>query len=167
MSTPFPLQDRERSLQNDYESLAKQAKALLRDEPDLIANSANFASLIYNGVRDINWAGFYFLRGNDLVLGPFCGKPACSRIGMGEGVCGQAAVRRQTIAVDDVRAFEGHIACDPVSRSEIVVPLVRAEALIGVFDVDSTRLARFTAKDKVGIGNLVHDFVTMTYLQRL
>ncbi len=165
MSTPFPLQDRERGSRSDYQSLAKQAKALLRDERDVIANSANFASLIYNGVRDINWAGFYFLRGNDLVLGPFCGKPACSRITMGKGVCGQAAVRRQTIAVDDVRAFDGHIACDPVSRSEIVVPLVSAVALIGVFDVDSTRLARFTANDKVGIENLVHDFLTMIDLQ--
>lgn len=148
--------------QTDYESLAKQATALLEDEPDFIANSANFASLVYHGVGELNWAGFYFKRGKDLVLGPFCGKPACARIAIGKGVCGTAAARRQTIAVDDVNEFEGHIACDAASRAEIVVPLMRRGELIGVFDLDSARLARFTPEDQRGIELLVQRFIQMS-----
>ncbi len=148
--------------QTDYDSLAKQAIALLADEPDFIANSANFASLIYHGFAELSWAGFYFKRGNDLVLGPFCGKPACTRIEIGNGVCGTAAARRETIAVDDVSQFEGHIACDAASRSEIVVPLLRHDELIGVFDLDSARLARFTPEDQRAIEQLVQRFMKMS-----
>ncbi len=123
----------------------------LAGESDLIANTANFAALVYHGLPDLNWAGFYFLRGEELVLGPFQGRPACVRIAMGRGVCGTAALRRSSILVPDVHEFPDHIACDAASRSELVVPLIDGDRLIGVFDLDSPRPNRFQAEDQTGI----------------
>ena len=134
-----------------YAELAAQARALLADETDRIANAANFAALAYQALPRINWAGFYFYDGRELVLGPFQGKPACVRIALDRGVCGAAASQRQTQLVADVHAFPGHIACDVASRSEVVVPLVRGDELIGVWDVDSPNPDRFTQEDKVGM----------------
>lgn len=138
-----------------YAGIATQLHALIDDEPDAIANMANCASLIFNSVPDLNWAGFYLLRGKVLVLGPFQGKPACIRIPLGRGVCGSAAEKRETIRVDDVNAFTDHIACDGASQSEIVVPLLtQAGELIGVLDVDSPTQNRFDAEDQNGIETL-------------
>lgn len=141
-------------LQQDYASLATELEALLALETDAIANLANAASVIYHGLPALNWAGFYLMRGGGLVLGPFQGRPACVRIAAGKGVCGTAAERRQTVLVPDVRAFPGHIACDTASRSELVVPLIRGETLLGVLDLDSPRLARFDAGDQTGCETL-------------
>ncbi|MGH6890035.1 MAG: GAF domain-containing protein [Rhizomicrobium sp.] len=147
-----------------YRELAQQLEALLASERDPIANAANAASLIFHALPDINWAGFYFLReGGELVLGPFQGKPACVRIGAGEGVCGAAALRRETLLVEDVAAFPGHIACDTDSRSEIVVPLIADDAIIGVLDVDSPRTRRFDADDKAGLVRAAEIYVNSTY----
>lgn len=129
-------------------TLAAQARALLSGQRDRIANAANLSALLYMELPAINWAGFYFLRGEQLVLGPFQGKPACVSIPLGAGVCGAAAVSRSTQRVADVQAFAGHIACDLNSRSEIVIPLVRHEQLIGVLDVDSAQPNRFSAKEQ-------------------
>lgn len=134
-----------------YADLHRSLAGLLAGEPDFIANSANFAALVYTTLPDLNWAGCYFLRGNELVLGPFQGRPACVRIAMGRGVCGTAAARRASVLVDDVHAFPDHIVCDPVSRSELVVPLIKGEALIGVFDMDSPLPGRFDAADQAGM----------------
>jgi L-methionine (R)-S-oxide reductase len=130
------------------ETLVAQVGALLAGERDFIANAANVASSIYFGIDGVNWAGIYLLRNGELVLGPFCGRPARVRIALGEGVCGAAAAQRETLVVDDVCAFPGHIACDPASASEIVVPLVAGEALLGVLDVDSPRPARFGPSER-------------------
>lgn len=124
-------------------TLIAQAAALFENERDPIANAANLSALIGMLVPDLNWAGVYFMRAGELVLGPFWGKPACVRIALGRGVCGSAARQRETIVVADVHTFPGHIACDPASRSEIVVPLVADNRLIGVLDIDSPRAARF------------------------
>ncbi|HTQ13164.1 MAG TPA: GAF domain-containing protein [Rhizomicrobium sp.] len=134
-----------------YADLALQARGLFEGERDAIANAANLSALIYGGLDGLNWAGFYFLKGGALVLGPFQGKPACVRIEMGRGVCGTAAARRETLVVADVHAFPGHIACDAASNSEIVVPLVRGGAAIGVLDIDSPLLSRFDAEDRAGL----------------
>ena len=134
-----------------YAELVNQARALLANEPDRIAKAANFASLVFHGVPDLNWAGFYFLKDGELVLGPFQGKPACIRIPLGRGVCGTAAAARTTQVVADVHAFPGHIACDAASRSELVVPLLRGETLIGVLDLDSPVAGRFDDADRIGI----------------
>jgi L-methionine (R)-S-oxide reductase len=135
-----------------YASLAEQARGLLAGERDRIANAANFAALVFNGLPELNWAGFYFFDGTELVVGPFQGLPACVRIPIGKGVCGTAAVTRATQVVPDVHAFPGHIACDAASRSEVVVPLVAADGvLIGVFDVDSPRPSRFDDDDRTGM----------------
>lgn len=131
--------------------LLAQLRGLMDGESDPVANAANLAALLFHGVADLNWAGFYFLRGAMLVLGPFQGRPACVRIALGQGVCGAAATTRRTIVVPDVHAFPGHIACDPRSRSEIVVPLLRGEALLGVLDVDSPRPDRFGPADQAGL----------------
>src|SRR5712691_5937739 len=138
-----------------YDELAGQLAALLAGEPDLIANTANMAALVYHGLPDLNWAGFYFARDGELVLGAFQGKPACVRIAWGNGVCGAAAARGQAIVVPDVDAFPGHIACDAASRSELVVPLIVAGRVVGVFDLDSPRLARFDESDRIGVERLV------------
>jgi len=142
-----------------YSQLATQLRALLEGETDFIANAANFSSLLYHSLPDVNWAGLYLLKGDELVLGPFQGKPACVRIAMGQGVCGTAAEQRQTILVDNVHEFPGHIACDSVSNSEIVVPLVDREQLIGVLDLDSPLLARFDDEDARGLNELVDIFI--------
>lgn len=134
-----------------YPDLLQQARGLLSGQSHRIANAANLSALIYHGLPDINWAGFYFLEGEELIVGPFQGQPACVRIEMGKGVCGTAAATRSTQRVADVHAFEGHIACDPNSRSEIVVPLVVDGHVIGVLDIDSPMANRFTADDQAGI----------------
>jgi putative methionine-R-sulfoxide reductase with GAF domain/alkylhydroperoxidase family enzyme len=142
-----------------YRDLAAELAALLADETDRIANAANMAALIRHGLSDLNWAGFYFRRGAELVLGPFQGKPACLRIRPGEGVCGAAAARRVSVLVPDVHEFPGHIACDPDTRSELVVPLVEDGAVTGVLDLDSPLLARFDEADRRGCERLVAVFV--------
>lgn len=146
-----------------YSQLAVQAGALLTGETDRIANAANFSALVFNGLPDLNWAGFYFVdsarAGDELVVGPFQGLPACVRIGLGKGVCGTAAQTRETQLVDDVDQFPGHIACDSASRSEIVIPIVVNGELLGVFDVDSPAVSRFDEEDKSGMESLVAVFV--------
>jgi L-methionine (R)-S-oxide reductase len=142
-----------------YRELAAQLKALLAREADRIANAANMAALIYHGLPDVNWAGFYFRQVGELVLGPFQGKPACVRIALGKGVCGTAASRGATVLVPDVRDFPGHIACDPASRSELVVPLIKAGEVSGVLDLDSPLIARFDEIDQAGCEQLVALFV--------
>lgn len=134
-----------------YDTLVVQARSLFDGEPSHIANAANLAALVYHTVPDLNWAGFYFHDGSQLVLGPFQGKIACVRIAMGQGVCGTAAATGQAQLVPDVFAFPGHIACDAASRSEIVIPLFRDDKLIGVWDVDSPKPDRFTQEDKAGM----------------
>lgn len=135
-----------------YRELAGQLKALLDGEHDPIANAANTSALIFQMLPDLNWAGFYFLRQeNELVLGPFQGKPACVRIAVGRGVCGTAVERAQSVLVKDVHAFPGHIACDAASRSELVVPLFRQGKVIGVIDLDSPLPGRFDGDDQAGI----------------
>jgi GAF domain-containing protein len=128
--------------------LLEELRALLAGEPDPVARAANMAALLFARLGRLNWAGFYFLRGDVLVLGPFQGLPACTRIAPGQGVCGTAFARGETLVVDDVHDFEGHIACDVASRSEIVVPFAAAGGLRGVLDIDSPELARFTAADR-------------------
>lgn len=147
-----------------YRELATQLTALLAGEPDGLANAANTAALVYQALPDLNWAGFYFFRGGELVLGPFQGKVACVRIALGRGVCGAAAQRRATIVVPDVAQFPGHIACDHASRSEVVVPLVQHGRLIGVLDVDSPSLARFDADDARGLEELAAIFLRSSNL---
>lgn len=137
-----------------YAVLAEQAQTLLQGETDRIANAANLASLLWYGLPDLNWAGFYFLDGHELVLGPFQGKPACVRIAIGKGVCGTAAASCTTQVVSDVQQFDGHIACDSASRSEIVVPLLRGCEVLGVLDLDSPQLARFDDDDRAGLERL-------------
>ncbi|MCB8822791.1 GAF domain-containing protein [Microvirga rosea] len=142
-----------------YVSLAQQLSGLVEGETDAIANAANMSALIYNLLPDLNWAGFYFMRGAGLVLGPFQGKPACIRIPVGRGVCGTAVERRTSILVPDVDAFPGHIACDSASRSELVVPLIKNGAVIGVLDLDSPRPDRFDEVDQEGCERLVQIYL--------
>lgn len=150
-----------------YEGLAAQLSALLAGETDPIANAANTAALIYEALPQVSWAGFYFLRGGELIVGPFQGKPACVRIALGRGVCGTAAVRRETLIVPDVNAFPGHIACDSASRSEVVVPLIAADRVVGVLDLDSAQLARFDEIDARGLERLAALFVQASRMQEL
>src|SRR6267378_1823542 len=142
-----------------YDQLAAQLSSLLAGEHDLIANLANFSSLIFHSLPDLNWAGFYFLKDDELVLGPFQGRPACVRIAMGKGVCGTAASTRLTTIVPNVHEFPGHIACDSASNSEIVVPLIKGDQLIGVLDLDSPIDGRFDNEDANGLNRLVSVFV--------
>jgi GAF domain-containing protein len=143
-----------------YQGLSEQMSGLLHGERDRIANAANFASLVFHGLDGLNWCGFYFFDGTELVVGPFQGKPACVRIALGKGVCGTAAATRQTQVVADVHAFPGHIACDTASRSEIVVPLFDENGgLIGVWDVDSPLPARFDEDDRLGMERLCQLFL--------
>ena len=143
----------------DYQSLNNQLAALIADEKDALANSANFVGLLYAGLPDINWLGIYVLRDDELVLGPFQGLPACVRIPLGQGVCGTAALKMDTLRVDDVHEFAGHIVCDPESRSEVVVPLLLHGELVGVLDIDSPKLSRFSATDQLGVELLCKTFV--------
>ena len=138
-----------------YDQLASQLSSLLAGERDLIANAANFSALIFHSLPDLNWAGVYFARDGEVVLGPFQGKPACVRIRVGQGVCGTAAASRATTIVPNVHEFPGHIACDSASNSEIVVPLVKNEELIGVLDLDSPVPARFDEEDAAGLNRLI------------
>src|SRR3954469_11201655 len=145
---------------DQYAELAEQARGLLHGERDRIANAANFAALVYQALPDLNWAGFYFHDGRELVVGPFQGKPACVRIALGKGVCGTAAQTRETQIGRDVHEFPGHIACDSASQSEVVVPLVAPDGtLIGVWDVDSPVLARFDEEDAKGMEALCAVFI--------
>ena len=149
-----------------YSVLADQLRSLLEGERDAVANLANFASLLFYSLPDLNWSGFYLLKEGQLVLGPFQGKPACIRIPVGAGVCGTAAARRETILVDNVHEFPGHIACDSASNSEVVVPIVAGAALIGVLDLDSPLLSRFDDDDAKGLNALVEIFVAATDLSK-
>src|SRR5579862_6501451 len=142
-----------------YADLLLQARSLFEGERDALANSANLSALLFNGLPDLNWSGFYWMKAGGLVLGAFQGKPACVRIALGKGVCGTAARDRRTIVVPDVEAFPGHIACDSASRSEVVVPLVRGGAVLGVLDVDSPKLARFDEEDARGLEALANLFI--------
>lgn len=137
-----------------YQELRAQLASLLEGERDGIANAANTAALLYQSLPDVNWVGFYFLQGRELVLGPFQGKPACVRIPLGQGVCGTAAERRESVVVPDVDSFPGHIACDTASRSELVVPLIKDGALVGVLDLDSPSRGRFDDADRLGCESL-------------
>ena len=150
-----------------YAQLLQQVRALLHGERDRIANAANLSALLYHALPQLNWVGFYFFDGNELVVGPFQGQPACVRIPLDKGVCGAAARARTTQRVDDVHAFPGHIACDAASRSELVVPLVRrdaglGEALIGVLDLDSPEPSRFDVEDQTGL-----EAIALAYLESL
>lgn len=145
-----------------YDLLAAQVRALFADERDFIANAAQFSAFLFSQVEDLNWAGFYLNRNEELVLGPFQGQVACVRIPFGRGVCGAAAASRQTQRVEDVHAFPGHIACDSASNSELVIPLVKAGRLIGVLDLDSPKLARFSEADQVGLERLVEVFLELS-----
>ena len=142
-----------------YASLVVQLLSLLKGEHDFIANAANFSALLFSSLPNVNWAGFYFLQGEELVLGPFQGNPACVRIPLGKGVCGVAAQRCETIIVPNVHEFPGHIACDVASNSEIVVPLFDGERLLGVLDLDSATIGRFDDQDAEGLNELVTVFV--------
>ena len=145
-----------------YSNLADQARSLLDGETDFIANAATLSALLYHSLPDVNWAGFYLLKEGELVLGPFQGKPACIRIQLGKGVCGTAAERRETLVVPKVHDFPGHIACDSASNSEIVLPLIKQDKLIGVLDVDSPSTSRFDDEDAEGLTRLVEIFLEQT-----
>jgi len=140
--------------ETNYRLVASQLRQALGDETDALANAANFVAVLYNALDDVNWLGLYMARGDELVLGPFQGLAAVTRIAMGTGVCGVAAAARETQRVPDVHAFPGHIACDIASRSEIVVPLLLGDELLGVLDIDSPSLDRFSAADQSGIEEL-------------
>ena len=155
----FATQTLTGSKPEQYAQLAGQARALVHGEPDRIANAANLSALVYHALPDLNWVGFYFHDGKELVVGPFQGLPACVRIALDRGVCGAAASTRQTQRIADVEAFPGHIACDAASRSELVVPLVHNGKLVGVFDLDSPRLDRFDAHDQDGLEAIARIFV--------
>lgn len=150
-----------------YQELDSQAAGLFLDERSGLANAANLCALLFHALPQLNWAGFYFLQGGDLVLGPFQGKVACVRIALGRGVCGAAAQRRETVVVPDVHEFPGHIACDAASRSEIVLPLILQGRLLGVLDLDSPDLARFDRDDATGLARLVERFLSASDLHRL
>jgi L-methionine (R)-S-oxide reductase len=145
-----------------YRQLAEALAGLLGDERDLIVNTANTASLLFMMLPDVNWAGFYFRRGQELVLGPFQGKPACVRIAIGQGVCGAAAARRASVLVRDVHEFPGHIACDAASASELVVPLIVNGEVVGVLDIDSPVTGRFDEDDRAGIEHVAATMVGAT-----
>ncbi len=155
----FATQTLAGSKPEQYAQLVAQARALIHGEPDRVANAANIAALVFHALPHLNWVGFYFYDGRELVVGPFQGQPACVRIALDKGVCGAAARTRQTQRVADVEAFPGHIACDAASRSELVVPLVHAGALVGVFDLDSPLVNRFDDEDQQGLEAIATAFV--------
>jgi GAF domain-containing protein len=158
----------ERSDRPDYDLLVRQVTSVLEGERNLTANAAQFSALVYDTLSDLNWAGFYLTvpsrkgEGQDLLVGPFQGKPACARIPFGRGVCGTVAVKRETVVVPDVHAFPGHIACDSASASEIVLPVIKDGVLVGVFDIDSPKPDRFSDDDRVGLEAMVAAFVEGT-----
>ena len=145
-----------------YAELATRLRDLIADQTDFIANISNFAALLFTHLPQLNWVGFYLLHGNDLVLGPFQGKPACSLIGHGDGVCGQAALQRAAVVVPDVRAFPGHIMCDEASQSEMVLPLFKNSRLVGVLDLDSPVLRRFDTTDSEHVQRLLQQLMEGT-----
>jgi GAF domain-containing protein len=138
-----------------YESLSRALRELITDQTDFLANISNFAALLFSSLPNLNWTGFYLLRGSDLVLGPFQGKPACSCIAMGDGVCGTAALKRAAVLVPNVHAFPGHIVCDEASQSEMVLPVFKGDRLIGVLDLDSPQLGRFDDTDREHVEGLL------------
>ena len=138
-----------------YEQLNDALGALIEDEPDWIANLANASSLLFHTLPDLNWAGFYLLKDDTLIVGPFQGRPACVRIPIGRGVCGTAAMERKSIVVPNVHEFAGHIACDSASNSEIVVPMIQGDRLVGVLDLDSPKFERFDDQDREGLETFV------------
>lgn len=142
-----------------YQQICRELEELLGNERDFVANAANTSALLFQSLPDVNWVGFYITQGNELVLGPFQGKPACVRIPFGKGVCGTAAASGETVVVPDVSQFAGHIACDTVSQSEIVVPLLNWGRLLGVLDIDSASLNRFDEEDREGIESVVSVFL--------
>jgi GAF domain-containing protein len=150
----------------DFELLEKQLAALLDGETDALANSANFVALMSAELPDVNWVGIYVLRDCELVLGPFQGLPACVRIPVGQGVCGTAAEKNATLRVSDVHEFPGHIACDPASKSELVVPLIVADKLVGVLDIDSPNENRFSERDQRGVESLCARFTSLLQSSR-
>ena len=158
----------ERAIRPDYALLERQVESVLEGERSLIANAAQFSALVYDTLADLNWAGFYFTvparkgDGQDLLVGPFQGKPACARIPFGRGVCGTTAVEGKTIVVADVHAFPGHIACDSASNSEIVIPLIKDGNVVGVFDIDSPKLDRFSDEDRAGLERMIAAFMDGT-----
>ncbi|WP_426110076.1 GAF domain-containing protein [Massilia sp. PWRC2] len=154
----------------DYALLTRQVASILEGERDLVANASQFSAFIYDTIADLNWAGFYLTRptrtgaGQELLVGPFQGKVACARIPFGRGVCGAAAEQRKTMLVPDVHAFPGHIACDSASNAEIVIPLIKNGVVLGVFDIDSPTLNRFSSADQAGLEALVGAFLAATNL---
>lgn len=142
-------------METDYRPLAKQAEALMENVPYLTANLANISALVYGSFADINWAGFYILENDRLILGPFQGKPACVTVPLGEGVCGTAALENRTLVVEDVHKFAGHIACDSASESEIVLPIHNRGKVWGVLDIDSPIKNRFMQEDKMVLEELI------------
>lgn len=154
----FTQQEIVGSKSEQYTLLIEQCKAILHGERHRIANAANLSALLFNSLPDVNWLGFYFLEQGELIVGPFQGLPACVRIAIGKGVCGTAAQTLQTQLVADVHAFEGHIACDSASQSELVVPLIQHGQLIGVFDIDSPLLNRFDIEDQVAFETIAQLF---------
>ncbi|WP_373974734.1 GAF domain-containing protein [Chitinibacter sp. SCUT-21] len=152
----------ERTRTPDYAQLELQLQSLLAGERNFVTNAAQFSAFIFQTLADLNWAGFYLAQDQTLLLGPFQGKVACVKIPFGRGVCGAAAQQRKTIVVADVHAFDGHIACDSASNSEIVLPVIVGERLLGVFDIDSPQLNRFSDADQLGLEKLVACFVAMT-----
>ena len=158
----------ERSTRPDYALLTRQVTSILEGERDLTANASQFSAFVYDTIAELNWAGFYLTvpskkgEGQDLLVGPFQGKVACARIPFGRGVCGAAAAERRTIVVADVHAFPGHIACDSASNAEIVIPLVKDDKVIGVFDIDSPALNRFSDEDRAGLEAMVAAFLDAT-----
>ena len=157
--TAFHERRAEGSTSEVYEELLRQAKGLFEGERDVIANAANLSALIAFHLEGLNWSGVYFLKGGELVLGPFQGKPACVRIAVGKGVCGTAVSKRESVLVPDVHVFPGHIACDSASESELVVPLLSAGHVLGVIDLDSPRKGRFSEADRAGVEALARLFV--------
>lgn len=153
--TAFERVEYNRTREENYELLFRQLQALLEGETNRIANLANASALLYQFLDEVNWAGFYLMEGEELVLGPFQGLPACVRIPLGKGVCGTSAKRKETILVDDVEQFPGHIACDAASRSEIVVPMIHQGEVVGVLDIDSPVLSRFDQVDRVHLERYV------------
>lgn len=153
--TAFERVEYNRTREENYELLFRQLQALLEGETNRIANLANASALLYQFLDEVNWAGFYLMEGEELVLGPFQGLPACVRIPLGKGVCGTSAKRKETILVDDVEQFPGHIACDAASRSEIVVPMIHRGEVVGVLDIDSPVLSRFDQVDRVHLERYV------------
>lgn len=142
-----------------YQQICRQLEELLGNEGDFVANAANTSALLYQSLPDVNWVGFYIAQGEELVLGPFQGKPACVRIPFGKGVCGTAAESGETVVVPDVSKFNGHIACDTASQSEIVVPLLNWGQVLGVLDIDSASLSRFDEDDREGLESIVSIFL--------